>query len=149
MSSFNPRGRFVDPTLIETLTFKCPCVNTPHDEDTVVIRQEIGAGEEARAGAAGWAATEFAYYDFEAAKDKLISIVAVRWTFVDAQGDPLPVNQRSASLMPEDIRDAIAVKADEAASRARGKPLPNAPGVPSPRGSRGSASRTRKQRTPS
>ncbi|MEO5965224.1 MAG: hypothetical protein ABIR11_07140 [Candidatus Limnocylindrales bacterium] len=146
MSGFNV-SRFANPNLTEDLRFECRCPGAPHETDIVVVRQELGAGEEARAGAAGWAATNGEYFDWEAATDKLISIGVVRWTFLDSAGEPMPVTPRSASLLDEEVRQALAKKMNENTAT-KADVLPKRSGAASRRGTRATRSPARKTATP-
>lgn len=151
MSSFNP-SRFANPNRTDDLTFPCLCPENVHEQDVVVVRSELGDGEQARAGAAGWAATGGEYFDWEAARDKLIEIGVVRWSFLDGDGTPVPVSARSASLLDEATRNAIAAKLDEVTARnqsEKGKPRPNPSTKSGGRSRTGTpARRSRRPKTP-
>lgn len=137
-------GRFADTTATDVLELPggCQCPGTPHDADRWVYRLELGDAEEKRAGAFGWATTNGSYFDWEAARDKLIEIASVRWNILDEQGDPVPLRVSAIRLLDEATRDAMAEAVDAAQSRFRAPP-PNASAAPSPKPSRRSGGRTR------
>lgn len=144
MSSFTG-SRFANPNRTDILPLgPCECPGTPHEQDEVIYRLELGAGEEERAGAYGWAATGYEYFDSAAARAKLIEIGVVRWNLLGPDGEPMPVNARSAALLDESTQTLIAAKLDEVTTRAA--PLPNGSGARSRNGTRASASRTRTTR---
>jgi hypothetical protein len=144
-------SRFADPTAVDSFDVACPCPGTPHEQDTITYRLELGAGEVDSAGTFGWqrglAMAGTAYYDAAAAMSMLIRICVVRWTFVDAQGAPLDVTVRSADLLPEAIREALREKVN-AAQAWENTPVPKASGEDSPSGTRAKASRTPRTRKP-
>lgn len=141
MSQMN-LGRFANPSRTDVLPLgPCQCPDAPHEQDEAVYRLELGAGEEARAGAYGWQASGGSYFDWEAARSKLVEIGVVRWNLLNGEGQPMPVTVQSAALLDEDTRTAILTKLDEVT--ARNAPLPNASGARSQASTRASASRTR------
>ena len=141
-------SRFADPTAIETLSLgPCQCPGTPHEEDVVIYRTELGDGEETAAGAAGWAATNGKYFDWEAARSKLLATGVMRWNLLGPSGELMPVTPTAMALLDATTRAAIGAAIDTAQAKARGDPLPNASAARSPAGSRVSGSPTRKTRT--
>lgn len=151
MSRFNV-SRFADPNRTDVLVLgECQCPGTPHEQDEVVYRLELGAGEEERAGTYGWSSTGWAYFDSAAARAKLVEIGVVRWNLLGPDGEPMPVTARSATLLDEATLDLITKKLDEVTGRdepdekgkPKRKPPPNASGARSGRTSSASASRTR------
>ena len=163
MSGFNV-SRFANPSRTDVLILgPCQCPNrrvvdspvrgpdrrvhdrgVPHEQDEVVHRLELGAGEEERAGTYGWSVTGWQYYDSAAARAKLIEIGVVRWNLLGPDGEAMPVTARSAALLDDATLKAISERLDEVT--ARGDPLPNESGAPSEDSSPGSASRTRTTR---
>lgn len=151
MSSFTG-SRFANPNRTDVLPLgPCQCPGTPHDDgDFAVYRQELGAGELERAGAYGWAAADYQYYDSAAARCKLIEIGVVRWNLLGPDGEEMPVNARSAALLDEATQSLIATRLDEVT---KPRKLPKGSGGRSangrvakpshtPRGSRGRSSTT-------
>jgi hypothetical protein len=136
--------RFANPNLTVDLSLgPCQCPEQPHDEDIAVLRAELGAGEEGRVGAYGWSAANMQYFDWEAARSKLIEIGVVRWNLRDDDG-PVPVNVTTAGLLDEATRDLICNRLNELTGSKPGteEPPPNRRGARSRRTSRTSASRT-------
>jgi hypothetical protein len=132
---------------LEVKPFKGPDLRTrdrgtPHEQDEVVYRLELGAGEEERAGTYGWSVTGWQYFDSAAARAKLVEIGVVRWNLLGPDGEPMPVTVRSAALLDDETLGLITAKLDEVT--ARGDPLPNGSGAPSVASTPVSASRTRK-----
>jgi hypothetical protein len=143
-------SRFADASAIETLTLgPCQCPGTPHEEDVVIYRTALGAGEEDAAGAAGWAATNGKYFDWEAARSKLLATGVLRWNLLGPSGELMPVTPTAMALLDSVTRAAIGGVIDAAQTKARGDPLPNASAARSRAGSRASGSRTRTTRTKS
>lgn len=142
MSGFNP-SRFANPNRTDVLSLgPCQCPGAPHETgDFVIYRLELGSGEESRAGAYGWSVTNAAYFDWEAARSKLIEIGVVRWNLLGPDGQEMAVTADNAALLDAETRDLIAAKLDEVTSPA---PLPNGSGARSRTTRRASASRTRK-----
>lgn len=143
--------RFADPNAVDTFEVACPCPGTPHEVDRVTHRTQLGSGEIESAGAFGWqrglASAGVAWYDSAAALSMLIHTAVVRWTFTDADAEPLPVTVRAAELLPESIRDRLRAVTNDAQSWEQDGPDPNSSGAPSPNTSRASASRPRATRT--
>jgi hypothetical protein len=137
-------SRFANPSASDVLELPggCQCPGKPHDADRWVYRTELGEGEEKRAGAYGWASTNGSYFDWEAARDKLIEIASIRWNLVDEQNDPVPCRVATVRLLDEDTRDAMAKAVDDAVARFRAESPPNASAVRSPKRSRVNGSRT-------
>ena len=142
MSSFNT-SRFANPNRVDTLPLgPCQCPGTPHEAgDFAVYRMELGAGEEGRAGAYGWSMTGGAFFDWEAARSKLIEVGVVRWNLLGPDGERMDVTVANAALLDAATRDLITAKLDEVTTPA---PLPNASGARSRTTRRASASRTPK-----
>lgn len=147
-------SRFADPTAVDTFEVACPCPGTPHEQDKITHRTEIGAGELESVGQFGWqrgmATTGISFYDEAAAMSMLIQKAVIRWTFVDANGNDVTVNVRSADLLPESIRSELRTRLEHAAAwdaepSTNGKvaPVPNGSGARSRSTSRASASRAR------
>lgn len=146
MSSFTG-SRFANPDRTDVLSLgPCQCPGQPHEEDHVVHRVELGAGEEERAGTYGWSVTGWEYFDSTAARCKLVEIGVVRWNLLGPDGEPMPVSVRSAALLDEETLNLITKKLDEVTARPRGGPSPNGSGARSVSGSPGSASRRRTTR---
>lgn len=135
-------SRFADPAATESLPLPggCQCPGSPHAEDVWVYRTELGEGEEQRAGAYGWASTNGSYFDWEAARDKLIEIASVRWNVIGSDGAEMPLRVATIRLLDEPTRDAMARAVDTAQSKYRA-PLPNASAARSPK-RRAAGSRT-------
>lgn len=140
-------SRFANPNRTDVLPLgPCQCPGTPHTEgDIAVYRLELGSGEESRAGAYGWSITNGVYFDWEAARSKLIEIGVVRWNLLGPDGEPMPVTVISAGLLDEKTRNAIAAKLDEVTS----PPLPKASKRRSPRRSLVNGSHIQKVPKPS
>jgi hypothetical protein len=138
-------SRFADPNAVDTFEVACPCPGTPHDEDTITHRTELGAGELESVGQYGWQrgnSQDFGFYDEAAAMSFLVTKAVTRWTLVDGEGKGLPITIRNAELLPGAIRSELRSRLEAAAEWEAGGPAPNAPGVPSRSTSRASASRT-------
>lgn len=140
-------SRFANPAATESLTLPggCQCPGAPHAEDVWVYRTELGEGEEQRAGAYGWTVGNGTYFDWEAARDKLIEIASVRWNVVDEAG-PVPLTVARIRLLDGETRTAMAAAVDAAQDAYREKRLPNLPAAPSATGSLGSGSSNRATR---
>lgn len=160
MSSFTGR-RFANPDRTDTLSLgPCQCPGTPHVQDEYVHRAELGAGEEQRAGDAGWAAGGYVEFIGSAFQNKLIEIAGKSWNLVDGEcdcpknghrgpvhpdGEPVPLTASMVALLDAETRALIVDRLDQVT--ADKSPPPNESGAPSARSTRGSASRTRKTRT--
>lgn len=140
--------RFADPTATDTLTLPggCQCPGTPHEADVWVYRTELGDGDEQRAGSFGWSAGGGAYFDWEAARDKLIEIATVRWNVVGEGGAPVPVNVASVRLLDTETRQLMAAAVDTAQEAYRRARSPNPSAAQSVTGSPASGSPNRAQR---
>jgi hypothetical protein len=143
-------SRFADPNAVDTFEVACPCPGTPHEQDKITHRTELGAGELESVGQYGWqrgmSAAGTSFYDESAAMSMLVQKAVVRWSFTDSDGDAMPVNVRTADLLPESIRSALRERLEAASAWdtvATGPPVPNASGAPSRRTSRASASPAR------
>jgi hypothetical protein len=166
VSSFTGR-RFANPERTDVLPLgPCQCPGSPHEQDEYVHRLELGAGEEQRAGDAGWAEGGYATFSSAAAQNKLIEIAGKSWNLVDGEcdcpknghrgpvhpdGEPVPLTAYTASLLDEDTRRLITTRLDEVTAGGNGKDppdgkAPNASGARSGRSTRASASRTRMTR---
>lgn len=139
-------GRFADPGATDTLNLPggCLCPGTPHATDTWTYRLELGDGEEQRAGAYGWASTNGAYFDWEAARDKLIEIASVRWNLIDDEG-PVPLRVDRIRLLNDATRNEMASAVDKAQTDYRAK-LPNGSAASSVTTTRARATSTRKRK---
>lgn len=140
-------SRFANPVATDSLTLPggCQCPGTPHESDVWVYRTELGDGEEQRAGAYGWTVGNGTYFDWEAARDKLIEIASVRWNVVNDAG-PVALSVANIKLLDEPTRQAMAKAVDDAQNAYRNSRLPNPPAAPSVTGSLGSGSSNRATR---
>ena len=129
-------SRFANPAATDTLDLPggCQCPGTPHDVDRWTYRTELGDGEEQRAGAYGWTVGGGVYFDWEAARDKLIEIASIRWNVLNDAG-PVPLNVGSIKLLDEPTRQAMAKAIDDAQTAYRQAKLPNPSAAPSVTGS--------------
>lgn len=146
MSAFTG-SRFANPNRTDVLSLgSCQCPGTPHEQDEVVYRLELGAGEEERAGTYGWSVTGWTYFDSAAARAKLVEIGVVRWNLLGPEGEEMAVNAHNAALLDESTLDLITKKLDEV-TEAKERVLPKASVGPSGGTSRANGSRPRKTRT--
>lgn len=140
MSAFTG-SRFANPNRTDVLSLgECRCPGTPHDQDEYVHRVELGAGEEERAGDAGWSSGGYVEFVQSAAYNRLIEIGGVRWNLLDDEGEPVPLTAANAARLDEDTRKLILERLDQVTTR---KPLPKVSAAPSARSTRGNGSRSR------
>lgn len=121
----------------------------PHDEDWAVIRAELGAGEERRAGDAGLAAGAYVQFIASATENKLIEIGVVRWNLLGPDGQEMPVTAESAALLDDATRTTILNRLNALTAPPGDDdegPGPNASGAPSAAGTPVKRSRTRSTR---
>jgi hypothetical protein len=99
-------SRFADPDATETdyLPGPCRCPGQPHERDSATWRTELGSGEVNSIRTVGWQSTGMQYYDWEAANDAAIAKAVLSWSFIDAEGEPIPITRRMASLLDEPTR---------------------------------------------
>lgn len=104
----------------------CHCDGTPHDHDTVWLRAEVtpDLGVAARS-----AIGDVVSQGIE--KDDIMAVLGrvylrhgiVRWTFTDAEGNPVPVTPNAAGSLKWEIAEPIADKADDLYSEDIFRPL--------------------------
>lgn len=141
-------GRLADPraTTTDELPGGCRCPGTPHGVDTVTYRTELGSGERNSIRVAGWAATDYAYYDFEAANDAAIAKTVVDWTLIGPTKERVEISRQTASLLDETTRVFILERINAAFEAFIQVSLPNGSGAPSAALSSASASPNRETR---
>lgn len=125
-------SRFADPTATARFVLgECQCPGTPHDEDWIDLRSELGA-QDVLLMASGNS------LDF-------LERAIVGWNLLDGDGTLAPVDRDHIErLFADTFNDLDAFISKHIRV---GTQLPNASGAPSRNGSRGSASRTRTTRT--
>jgi hypothetical protein len=162
-----PLPRFADPKAVDRIVLPggCRCPGSPHDEDWARFRTQLGDGEKASIGTAGWGRSLGAYFDWNAAKTALVAYATIEWNLVglpDAKGRQatLPITFDVVNLLDGGARDAIATAINKADRTWQGlppddddddeegdkpepeDPLPNESGGRSPSSSRATASAT-------
>lgn len=150
---------FANPNATATLRLPgpCRCPGQPHEYDEATYRTELGDGELAALEPAGWFYSPVSgMYSAAAFLSALMAFATASWT-ISGEPDPetgerpmVPIEYASLALLDRDARDALSEAINGAYAARHPKPvgsrLPNAPGAPSPRRSRGSASQTRRTR---
>lgn len=127
-------SRFANPARTGTFTFAggCACPGSPHDDDHMELRTELGA-------------TEMAMLEAFAALGagggiKTVAMLLVSWNLLDDDGDPAPPNEEWVGrLWSDQFSDDLNGWIDE---HVRMASLPNASGGRSANGSSATASRT-------
>lgn len=131
-------SRFASPTRTGTYTFPngCQCPGSPHDNDVMELRTELGAIEMAQLevfatlGGAGGI--------------KTVALLLVSWNLLDDDGKPAPATEQQVGLLWSDMfTDDLNEWIDE---HVRMASLPNDSGGRSANGSSATASRTRGKR---
>lgn len=140
-----------------------PCIcppaadgSTPHERDTITHLADIGYDDIVAISRASTRshvttnaegkATLMAYLDPFLEQLAVLERMVIGWTYVDAEGKPVPLNPRR---LRESIAEPLAQKLDVIYQRAR-KPVPNASGGPLPAPSPGTTRpnrATRRSRT--
>lgn len=114
---------FIDPAATAVVDLSaCYCPATPHDHDSVTIRTEFGYGDVLTLASVHTAAGRL---DPMAERAKLLELAIRDWSFVDADGEPVPVGLPMILLLREDIVAPVAQAIDEAYQKAT-EPVPNA-----------------------
>lgn len=135
-------SRFAGTTTVEyVFPDGCSCPGTPHEQDTAVVRTQLGASALARVGRAEIEGA--VRLDPLAAHRQLVLESVERWNLLrEVEGEngeplvvPAPVNEATIELLDE----SLVPLADFIDQHTRGAP-PNASGAPSRASSRGSAS---------
>lgn len=106
----------------------CGCPGAPHESDWIDVYEVIAWDDLVDVAEAG---TE------GAARRRFHARAIHRWSFIDAEGRPVPVSEDTVRLLSPAALDALAGPLAEVLERSR---LPNGRGAPSPRSRRGSAS---------
>jgi hypothetical protein len=106
----------------------CRCPGSPHDEDWARFRTQLGDGEKASIGTAGWGRSLGAYFDWNAAKTALVAYATIEWNLVglpDAKGRQatLSITFDAVNLLDGGARDAIAKAINDADRAWQGLPL--------------------------
>lgn len=87
-------SRFADPTITERLTLgTCQCPGTPHDEDWIELRTEVGAAELTRLA--------------EGDSLDLLSALAVSWNLLDSDGTKAPVDREHIDRLYADTFEPL------------------------------------------
>lgn len=116
---------FVQPDATEDFALsECHCPGTPHDHDTVTLRTEFAYAD---LMALGKVHTDLGRIDPLAERAKLLEIGIRGWSFVDDEGEPVPVSLPMILLLKPQIVEPIAVHIDEL-YQASTEPLPNGSG---------------------
>jgi hypothetical protein len=125
-------SRFADPAATARLVLgECQCPGTPHDEDWVDLRSELGAQDVLRMATGNSLDT--------------LELLIVGWNLHDNDGTTAVVDRDHIERLYADTFDNLDSFIAEHVRL--GTQLPNAPGARSRTGSRASASRTQKTRT--
>lgn len=128
-----------DATAVDTFDAgPCVCPGTPHERDTITHLADVGFDDIvgiARASTRNHVTTDkdgkptlMAYQDPFLEQIALIEHMVVGWSFVDAEGQPVPFDPKR---LREAIAEPLAQKLDAIYQAAR-RPVPNAPSGPSP-----------------
>jgi hypothetical protein len=122
-------GNFTSNETVTVILGACRCPGRPHEDDTAEVRTELP-----------WdVLVDVGLLTGGAAYRRLVSGALVAWNLTDAEGDPVPVTPAMVSRLRADRLDPIADAVNAAYERAQA-PVPNAPGAPSRRLRRVSAS---------
>ena len=156
MSAFSV-GRFADPKRTQGVELgPCRCPGTPHPGgDSAQVRVEIGDGEIKSAYRMGGfrrvpPVTDAAgrivvagQFDNEGADDEAVARFTRSWTFLDEEGDPVPITWASVGLLDSEARGTLVAAVDAVVEAlAAGASLPNASAAPSAASPRAKPSRT-------
>ena len=124
-------SRFADPKATARLVLgECQCPGTPHEEDWVDLRSELGA-QDVLAMATGNSLD-------------ILELLVVEWNLLDNDGSRAPVDREHIERLYADTFSDLDAFIEGHVRLATS--LPNASGAPSRNGSRGSASHTRTTR---
>jgi hypothetical protein len=139
-------GWFVSDERIPVDGLACRCSGGPHpDGDTVYLRAELGPD----GGFAAMRAIRGAQADPDGLQEQIGRIYAehgiVDWTFLDDDGDPIPVTPENIRRLTWDVIYPIAEKGDDIYAEALLRPLVAGRLNSSPNG-RTAQSTSRKQR---
>jgi len=136
-------GRRADPTRTTVVPLgPCRCPGSPHDQDSAVVRAELGEGEMRSASTrGGYSAGPM--FDGARSDAEWIATFTLSWTLLDNAGEPIPITAAEAMLLDEEVYVGIMDELSQKSASATRRPLPNASGAPSRDSSRGSASRHR------
>lgn len=120
-------SRFADPTKFARLSVgPCECPGTPHPDDWMELRTELGAEGMAQLGMGN-------------SIDALEALL-IRWNFLDDDGSEAPIDRDHISNL---FADNFTVLNGWIAKNVRYKTLPNGSAAPSPASSQASGSPTR------
>lgn len=118
-------SRFADPRVTEKLTLgPCACPGTPHEEDWLLLRTELGADDTLRIA-------------MGSSLDAM-EVLLVDWNLLDNDGSKAAVDREHISRLYADNFDALN---DFTTKYARMSTLPKASAEPSADSSRGNGSR--------
>ena len=122
-------GNFVTDATADVRLGDCRCPGRPHEEDTAEVLLELP-----------WdVLVDVGMLNGGAAYRRLVLGALVSWNLVDIDGEPVPIGTDTVARLRPDRLDPIATAVNAAYERGQA-PLPNAPGAPSRRSRRGSAS---------
>ncbi len=126
-------SRFIsDPTLpIPTARVElgpCECPGTPHESDWIDVYEVLGWDDLVDVGQA---------VSEGAARRRYHARAIAQWSFVDADGEPIPIDEETVRLLSPAVLEMLGPALGETLARSQ---LPNGSGAPSPRSRRASAS---------
>lgn len=124
-------SRFANPAATERFILPggCQCPGSPHDEDWMSVRTELGTAD-------------IVALERAESVDRLLLLVT-EWNLLDEDGTAAVVDAEHVGLLFAESFDALGEWVGE---HVRARTLPNASGAPSVSGSRASASSTRRSR---
>jgi hypothetical protein len=133
----------IDPDATETIEIPCPCEGTPHEMDTVTVRSEYGYGDLTDiqrkclmfipAHNKDGSAAIVTVTDPEREHFALLEIAVKAWTFLEDDGTPTLLDEKSIRTLRDDIGNTIGARVNALYLDAlKRQALPNPSGEPSP-----------------
>jgi hypothetical protein len=133
-------SRFANPTRTERFTFPdgCGCPGTPHEQDWMALRTELGAEETAQLSMLPVLGAT--------AGPRALAVLLTEWNLLDDDGQPAAPTPENVGRMWADLySDELNAWIDQ---HVRMTSLPNGSGGRSPNGSSATASRGRRKPGP-
>lgn len=113
---------FIDPDAREVVELsECFCPGTPHEKDTVTVKAQYGYGDLIELAKVHAVAGRI---DPMAERAKLLEIAITDWSFVDKDGEPIPVGLPMILLLNQSIVGIVAQRVDQLYQESA-PPLPN------------------------
>lgn len=115
---------FVDDAQVEPFDLPtCYCPGKPHEHDTVTLRTEYSYGDLIELGRV--VVSDLGKLDAMGERVKLLQLGVVGWNFVDAAGEPVPIDIVTLLKLKSSIAVPVMQRIDEL-YQASSEPLPNA-----------------------